>query len=374
MVHRLDFGGAELQLGHLARGLARLGHDVTVCCIDTIVLGEERLRDEGVDVISLHAAGRVARIAAIPRLVRLARRADVVHCTMWDASLWGRVAAVLAHRPAIVADHATDRLVQITESGARRGSWIALHNRLLDRFTYATVACASTQREMLASEGVDPRKIVHVPNGVPIDEIAEAAEAGPTRAALGIPDDAKVAMHVAVFRFEKNQLGALEAVARVRERVEDVHLVFVGDGEGREAVERRARELDAEAWVHFLGYRDDVPGLLALADLMVLPSLSDAMPMTVLEAMALGVPIVATDVGDVRRTLADDAGTCVPVGDEDALADACARALADPVLHERQSRAGRAIARRFDASTMAERYSKLFRAACAGDRSPVTGR
>jgi glycosyltransferase involved in cell wall biosynthesis len=365
LLHRLDYGGAELQLIHLARGLAQQGHDVTLCCIDRSVIDLQPLEQAGVHVVELHARSRVARIAAIPRLVRLARRADVVHCTMWDTSLWGRIAAIVARRPVIVADHATDRSVQLATNGSGRGRWIALHNRLLDPFTFATVACASTQRAVLEGEGVAASKIVEIANGVPTAELVAAAGGGPSRSDLGIPEQARVAIHVAGFRAEKNQLGALEAFVDVRERVGDVHLVFLGSGPLRGEVEARTRELAAERWVHFLGFRDDVPAVLSLADLMILPSISDAMPMTILEAMALGVPVVATDVGDVRATLAGGAGICVPAGDKAAFVDACSELLSDPERLAELARAGRERARDFDSAAMSERYAELFEAASA---------
>lgn len=362
--HLNIFGGAEVQLAHLARGLAKLGYPVTACSLEPSPLDPEELAAEGVELVAFSAAHRRDRIAALPHLVRLARRADVVQCTMWDASLWGRLAAIAARRPVVVADHATDRAVQVSMGGAPRASWIARHNRLLDRFTYATVACAASQRPVLIGEGVDPGKIVHIPNGIPIDAILRAAGGGPTRRELGIPDDAPLALQVGIFRPEKNQLGALAAFARVRERFEGAHLVFVGDGETRAEVERAAGGEDA---VHFLGLREDVPALLALADLALLPSLSDAMPMTVLEAMALGVPVLASDVGGVSGVLGAEAGICVPPGDTGALAAAWARLLGDGELRAALGRAGAARVHGYDASLMARRYAALFDAARAGD-------
>lgn len=354
-------GGAEAQLAHLARGLADLGHKVTICCIDTAYIDLHSLTKRGIEVISLGVASRAGRARAIPRLARLARRADVVHCTMWDPSLWGRIAAILARRPVIVADHATDRTVQVATNGAQRGGWIALHNRLLDRFTFATVVCATSQRQLLASEGVDPEKIVHIPNGIPVEEVVAAVAGGPSKADLGLPEGVPIAMQVGVFRPEKNQLGAVESFPRLLERVPDAHLVFVGDGEGRPQVERRANEVGGGR-IHFLGLRDDVPALLALADLMLLPSISDAMPMVVLEAMALGVPTVATDVGDVREVLGAGAGVCVPAGDNAAFATACANLLADPQRLAAISTVARDTVRSFDSAAMTHRYAALFEA------------
>lgn len=354
---------------HLATGLVRLGHDITLCCMSKALVETEGLERAGVRIVLLHAENRVQRLAAVPRLIRLARSSEIVHCTIWDASLWGRIAAILARRPVVVADHATDRSIHTSTSGAPRASWIALHNRILDRFTYATVACAVTQREMFLSEGVAAEKIVYIPNGLPVVEIRSLAAQAPSRTALGLPEGVPLIMQVGVFREEKNQLGALEAFAGVRKSGSNAHLVFVGDGRIKPSAEERAEELEAD-WVHFLGARSDVPALLALADLLIQPSLADAMPMSVLEAMAVGVPVIATAVGDVPAMLEGRAGICVPPNDQPALERAMAELLTDPERRTAMGSAGREIASTRDASAMVQSYENLFQAALEG-RAPA---
>jgi glycosyltransferase involved in cell wall biosynthesis len=360
-------GGAEVQLGILARELASRGYEVTIACVSGGYGDLSPLVAAGVGVVELGYTDRFQRFRAVPKLARMAREAEIVHCTMWDPSLWGRLAAILARRPVIVADHATDRKVQIAKSGAPRARWIALHNRLLDPATFATVACARSQRPVLLAEGVSPRKVVYIPNGVPVDGVLARAT-GVTRADIGVPEGVPLTMQVGLFRAEKNQIGALEAFVRVRERVGDTHHVFVGGSpvpELREAVEARAAELGATEYVHFLGERGDVPALLALADLMLLPSNSDAMPMTVLEAMALGVPVLATDVGDVRGVL-DGGGVCIRPEDPEALVRSWAGLLADPTELARLGAVGRERARGFDAAAMTDSYASLFEMALTG--------
>jgi glycosyltransferase involved in cell wall biosynthesis len=366
LINRLTpLGGAERQLLHLARGLAANGHAVTLCCIEASYLRPAELEDSGVELLQLGITGARDRARAVPLLTRMARRAEVVHCTMWDPSLWGRLAAILARRPVVVADHATDRSVQISADGEPRGAWIARHNRLLDGFTFATVACAASQRPLLLGEGVSPSKLVQIPNGVPIAGLRGAREKDLSRGDLGLPESGPIVLQVGVFRSEKNQLGALAAFERVREEVPGAQLAFVGDGPMRAEVEARAGAVGASSWAHFLGSREDVPALLDHADLLLLPSTSDALPMTVLEAMAVGTPVLASDVGDVREALGAG-GICVPAGDEAKLAEQCVRLLGDPALRERLSRAGAERAPSFDAATMVRRYEALFEAAREG--------
>jgi len=367
----LGWAGAETQLIHLATGLAERGHQVSIAAFGGVHVDSEPLERLGIGIYSFEAATRARKIASVPALARLARRAEVVHCSTFDATLWGRLAAALAHRKAIVTEHTPGREVQTSSSGHSRQRLIALHNRVLDTVTYATVVVARWQEPLLRGEGVRPASIVHIPNAVPMQELREASRAGVTRAQLGIPQHAKVVIHAARLFPYKGQRDTLEAVRRLRQSVGDVHAVIVGDGPDREGLEREAA--DADGWAHVLGPRDDVPALLALSDLAVVPSRAEAMPMIVIEAMALGVPVVGTDVGDVRRILEEaGSGISVPVDDFEAFYAACHTVLVDPSLHRRLAEGAHTSSQAYDSSVMTERYDTLFEAAVEGREIPAT--
>jgi glycosyltransferase involved in cell wall biosynthesis len=358
-------GGMEVQLAHLANGLARDGHQVTLASIRTRpgetggASGPEI--DPRVRLVHLGATGREAQLKGLLELRRLARESELVHCTGWDASLWGRLAAIAARRPVVMAEHTPGREHQVSPSGAPRGPYIAAHNRVLDPFTRSTVVCAEWQREILASEGVAERKMTFIPNGVPVDALRAQAERGLTREALGIPASAKVITHVARFRPQKRQELTLKTTARLRETLGDVRVVFAGAGPDLDAVQAAARSLGAEAWATFLGRQDNVPSVFALGDVTVLPSTGEAMPMSIIEAIAVGVPIVAADVGDVgpilRRT---GAGLTFPADDPGAFEERCREVLSDPALHARLHAAADAAKEEVDAGTMVRRYETLF--------------
>ncbi|MBK5218722.1 MAG: glycosyltransferase [Thermoleophilia bacterium] len=363
VINLLFWAGAEIQLRNLAIGLRKLGHDVTLVAVEDITSHAADLEKAGVKLQSLGARDRVGKLRALPALVRAARKAEIVHCTGWDASLWGRLAAIMARRPVVVTEHAGDRSLQVSKRGAPRSRMIAFHNRALDRATNATVVVSSAQPRQLEAEGVRPDSIVLIPNGVPVEELRDRAGNGCDRSALGIPPEATVIMHVARFAPPKCQAATLRLVARLRERFGDVRAVFVGDGETEDPVRRQAAGMGAD-WAVFLGSRDDVPALLRSADLAVLPSKAEGLPMSLIEAIAVGTPVVATDVGDVRWLLdVNGGGLCVAKEDEDAFAAACARVLADPGLHQRLREEGLARVGDFDAARMVERYSCLLEAA-----------
>jgi glycosyltransferase involved in cell wall biosynthesis len=366
VIDTLFWAGAETQLRHLAIGLREAGFAVTLLATADATSYVADLEEAGVELRVLGVSSRADKLRALGEMRRLARDADLVHCTGWDASLWGRLAAIAARRPVVVTEHTAGRSFQVSRSGASRERLIALHNRLLDRGTYATVVVAKTQIGLLESEGVRRDSIVHIPNAVPIAELRDRAEQGPGRAELGIPEEAKLVLHAARFTPPKGQPATLRAVAALRERLGDVRVLFAGDGPEEERVRGEAAEIGA-GWATFLGSRDDVPALMRAADLVVLPSSAEALPMSLIEAMALGTPVVATDVGDVGWLLEEiGGGLCVPAGDEDAFLAACGRLLGEPELSRRLAEAGRSGAAGFDVPRMAERYAELFSAAIDG--------
>jgi glycosyltransferase involved in cell wall biosynthesis len=372
LIYHVGPAGMEQQLLHLAEGLALDGHDVVVGCFD-LNIDVSSVERSGVRFVKLGSGSRADRLLAVRRIGRLARGRDVVHCTGWDASLWGRVGAILAGRPVLVTDHSPDRGLDVSRDGASRQRVIGWHNRLLDPFTYATVAVAARQLPVLQAEGVRADKVVTIPNGVPVDRLQASAAAGPTRADLGIPDDAHLVVHVARFEVQKRQALTYDTVKALREELGDVHVAFVGGhGSGlKEELEARIAQ-DGSTWAHVLGIRRDVPALLALADLAVLPSSAEALPMAVIEAMAMGVPQVATDVGEVGGVLRENgAGLVVDRDDLDGFREACRRALADRELAAELHEGALRGARHFDAREMIDRYTRLFAAAAAG-RPPAS--
>jgi glycosyltransferase involved in cell wall biosynthesis len=366
----VGWGGAETQLDYLAIGLREAGWEVEMLAIAGILRDVGALRAAGVEVSSLEARGPVPKLRKLPKIVRRARRADLVHCTGWDATLWGRLGALFARRPALITEHTPGRELQVTETGASRARLISLHNRLLDRVTYAVIVVGVWQRELLEGEGVNGEKIVHIPNAVPIEDLRRRSEQGPSREELGIPADALVVTEVARFYSQKHQRTALRAVSRLRERFGDVRMVFVGDGPEEPDVKAEAERLGAE-WASFLGYREDVPGLVRLADLSVLPSTGEGLPMSLIESIALHTPAVGTDVGDVRWLLeTTGGGLCVLPGDEDAFVEACGRVLGDAALRERLVEDGTRTVGMFDAPKMVDRYARVFEAAIAAAPLP----
>lgn len=226
------------------------------------------------------------------------------------------------------------------------------------------VAVSAPLAQYLRRAGVPARKLQVVVNGVNVESFAPRPRTGALRRELGI-GEAFVFGHVARLAPEKNQGLLLEAFARVADLVPGARLVIAGDGPLREALEATASASPAKDRIHFLGVRGEMPELYREFDIFVLPSLAEGTSMSVLEAMASGLPIVATAVGGTPDLLDDGAcGDLIPPGDVDALAAALAR-----LAHEEERRRthGAAARRRavesYSEERMVEAYATLYDAA-----------
>jgi glycosyltransferase involved in cell wall biosynthesis len=201
-----------------------------------------------------------------------------------------------------------------------------------------------------------------VPSSIPVRAYERPPEAGRRwRAALGLPDGAIVYVCVGRLEPQKNPIGLLNAFAAVDHP--NAHLVMLGDGNLRGQVTERIRALGLSARVHLLGKRNDIPDCLAACDVFVLASHWEGNPLSVMEAMAAGLPVVSTAVGGVPELVANEReGILVPVNDENGLA-AGMRLLAE----NRAWRATLGAAARerakaeFDVDNMTRRYSALYR-------------
>jgi glycosyltransferase involved in cell wall biosynthesis len=206
----------------------------------------------------------------------------------------------------------------------------AVDRRLLRRVEVAVAVSAAT-REALVESGVDPARVRLVENAIDVEAAAADARAGrvPLRAAFGATDGDLVVLALGRLSPEKGHAVLVEAFREVVARVPAARLVLVGDGVLEPALRRAAAPLGER--VVFAGWRADPGHCLGAADVFALPSLREGLPLAVLEAMAAGVPVVASAVGGVPAALADGAaGVLVPPGDPGALAAALARLLADP--------------------------------------------
>ena len=354
VVHYVDsdiFGGSEEAALHLMAALDRgrwepvlLHHPDPANA--RLVDGATRLgiRTQAVPRV---APGDVrAGVLRIRQALR-AERPAIVHAHLsWPlACRYGILAAWLARVPAIVA---TAQLY-IDFWQERHGH---LQQRLMTAALRRIIAVSHEVKARYAGElRVPERKLTVVPNGIPVPPVPRPADPA-LRALLvqGRPD--YVVLTPARFHEQKGHAYLLEAAAQVP----DATFVLAGEGSLRAEMERRARELGVAGRCLFLGQRSDVPALLAAADLFVLPSLFEGLPLSVLEAMAAARPVVATAIGGTDEVVTDGlTGLLVPPRDSAALAAAIRRLQADPALARRLGGAGRERVEREFSSTVTAR-------------------
>jgi glycosyltransferase involved in cell wall biosynthesis len=307
--------------------------------------------------VRLHRLGAARRPspgdgASLVRLVRLARRAEVVHVHSAKAGFLGRLAALLAWRTERCAytPHAWSFWAA---SGAEAAAYRRLE-RLAARWCRAIVAVSSDEREAGLAAGVGRLEQYRViPNGVDPGRFDRPRAPVPGRI-----------LFLGRLARQKRPDLALRALAQLERP--DAEVVLASDGPDRQALERLAGELGVAGRVRFLGYREDVPALLAEAACVLLTSDYEGLPLTVLEAMAAGVPVVATRVGGVEEALGDT-GVIVDQGDAEAIAAGLARVLGDAEAAARLGERGRArVLERFTRERMVADTVVLYEELAAG--------
>lgn len=270
-------------------------------------------------------------------------------------NLAGRLGARLAGVPVISHMHASDRFGRDGAAawGRRRA------DTATTRLCAAVIAVSNELKESLERLGYPPDRIVVIENGV--DLTPSLADRATTREQLGVAGEAPVALMVGRLSPDKGQLDLIEAIAEVP----DLRGVIVGVdvlGSGyAEKLGAAARELGVEERVLFAGFRSDVSDLLAAADVLVLPSRQEELPLVVLEAMAQGVPVVASRVGALPGLVeARGAGILVEPGDIGLLADAIRRVVGDRTAAAAMGEAGRTTAAGYDVRKMVAEVLALY--------------
>ena len=343
MIDRLNWGGAERVVVSLACGLHARGLDVRLMQMGSRgphPWGAELLR-AGVPVLDLGLRSLLDPRPVLWLAAYLRReRIDLLHTHLRYSDLVGRAAAALARRPVISTIHG------IAEA---QPGWREAVRRRLDYFSARAVCplvltVSDAQRQIYQRAArLDSARLETHRNGVDTARFRpDAAAREQLRAQLGVAPLTLLYVTVAILRPGKGVQHLLEAAALVQQQMSDVRVLVIGPGEKGPELAAQAAQLGLADTVCFLGPRNDVPALLTAADVYVHPSLFEALPTTVLEAMATGLPVVATDVGGVPELVAHGTtGLLVPPARPALLAQAMLR-LRDPALRSAFGAAGRA--------------------------------
>jgi glycosyltransferase involved in cell wall biosynthesis len=345
-VAHLDCGrgwrGGQNQVLLLMRALAKRGVTSVLMAPHGQLL--TRAAAEGIAVLPWRARGDWDWLAGA-RLVRTlgAWRPHVVHCHDARSHALGVPAARMVGVPAVVVSRRVSFPV-----GANPFSTLK-YRMPVDR--YLCVSRGVIER--LRAAGVPEQRLALVPDGF---ELEEPAVVPHLREILGMPPETPVVGTVAALTPEKGHADLLEAASRMVRASSAAHFVWLGEGKCRESLLKRRAELGLDSRVHLLGYRADAQALLRQCTVCAQPSTEEGLGTSLIEAQALGVPVVATAVGGVPDVIEDGrTGRLVPPGDPAALASALSEALASPDLRRAWSEAGLVSVQAFHADRMAER-------------------
>lgn len=346
----------------LARHLDRRRFDPQIwTCVDGIgPRSRAALEPAGVRVASLGMRG-FGDLRGLARLVRLMRRerVDLIHARLQRAGFYARLAAPLAGRP-IVLVNVVNMYEHHFESqhGRLKAAPLLAAERatrgLVDRWVANSAAVAA---DLASAIGIERQSIAVVPNAVDAEPLAAAARRAAARAALGLDADTVVVGSVNRLVPLKRVSLLIDAVARIQGA--NIHLLLVGDGPERHALEAQARSLSVP--VTFTGHRHDVPELLSAMDIFAFASSSEGQPNAVLEAMAAGLPVVAASLPAFEGVIADGVhGVIVEVSVE-SMADALRSLAVDPAARARLGAAAkREVESRFSTRAMVEAYEHIY--------------
>lgn len=328
LIGSLQVGGAERQLVSLAPLFNPERFRIIVATMQTRDTLAGALAGTHVECRSLNF--RMRRfISGVWRLCSLLKRekVDILHTHMFHASRYGRIAGLCVRVPLMIA---TDHGQELWKK-----PWDIAFEKFANKYTALRIAVSQDVAEILSTrECVPENKLLVIPNGVDVERF-QAGRFGreSVRNQLGLPDGAVVVGTVARLAEPKALHILIEAVVQVSKSLPQVRLVIVGDGPLRGDLERCVADRGASDRVLFTGLRSDIPEVLAAFDIFALSSISEGLPVSLLEAMAAGKPVVATRVGGIPEVVSDRReGLLVPSGDPKALAGAIHELACDPEL------------------------------------------
>ncbi len=366
---QMTVGGAQRLLLAQARWFQRQGYDVTAA----FFYDKDKLRQDWeshypFSIVDLGAwrpgvnplINGMLLIAGVIRLIKLFTKSkvDVVETFTPDSNILGLLAARLAGVPVRIASHHG----YIEGTGVLRKKvhgWMINHG-----FCYRLVAVSErVKRMVIEEEGVKPDKVVVILNGIEPVNIPDPSTGEKLRKEIGLKSSDFVYLTVSRLTLQKGHTYLLEAVPIILNCFpENTIFLFVGEGHQREILEKKMTHLGLTKKVQFLGVRKDIPGILSLADVFVLPSLWEGLPLALLEAMSVGLPVVATRVEGVESIINDgENGYLVPPKDVQALAKALIKIRANPEsLNSFGKRNADLVERSFTNERMCANYETLF--------------
>jgi glycosyltransferase involved in cell wall biosynthesis len=368
IISTLHVGGVENQLALILGKYDRRKLSPLVCSLsDEGEIGRE-IEESGIEVIPLNKLRHRFDWTIVRDIYNLIKTRDVkiVRTHQYHANLYGRLAAWPAKVPCVVASvhnvYTRDRKLH------RR-----IINKLLSGFTDKVVAVSETvKRDILKYDGLTDDKVTVIYNGIDTQRVFDTNR-NSMRANLRIPPEAPVIGTVGRLTIQKGQKYLLDAVAMLREKFPQILLLIVGDGPIRDELGSRIKALGIDKNAILLGTRRDIPQLLSAMDIFVLPSLWEGLGTSLIEAMAAGKAVIATDIAPFREIInSEKVGILVPVEDSKAMASSIELLFNDKSLAETFGRSAKErVFSHFTMDITVNRYVSLFENILRGERRSI---
>lgn len=356
IVHRLAVGGLENGVVNLVNRLPENRFSHAVVCITDATDFRLRITRRDVACYELHKRPGLD-MSLYVRLWKLLRsiRPDIVHTRNIGTLEYQLIAALAGIKTRIHGEHGRD----VTDIDGSNRRYVRLRRALRPLITRYVAVSADIASRLQSQIGVPGGRVVQIYNGVDVDRFQ-------ARARIPARGGRVVIGTVGRLQGEKDPLNLIsayrEVCRRMQERGQESLLVIIGDGPLFDAVEKEVRDSGLGGHVRMLGQRSDIDACMREMDIFVLPSLTEGISNTILEAMASGLPVVATDVGgNPELVVQDRTGQLVPPSDPAALADAIMRYVDAPDLMRRHGEAGRQrVEEKFSLVSMMDAYAGLY--------------
>jgi glycosyltransferase involved in cell wall biosynthesis len=357
IVDDLNYGGMQRVAMNLCLKVDHSKFKLMVCCLEELGPNAEELRENGVPLFLVKKSAGIDYFLPFRlRKLFLKERVNIIHTHNVNPFFYGVIAAQLTGGiKAVQTDHSRGFFPVSKKE--------MLSERVLARFTNKVIAVSEgVKADLVKYEHIDHKKIEVIYNGIDPSKYNVEVDLVKKRGELGIGKNAKVIGVGVRLSEQKGICYLIEAVGLIVKSYPDIKLLIIGDGELRIELQRMSEQLGLTDKVIFTGFRPDIPELLKVIDIYALPSLWEGHPLVLLEAMAAGKPIVATEISGNRETVAHGhTGLLVPSKDVPKLADALCRLLADETLrHDMGLNGHKRFQERFTIDQAICKYQELY--------------
>jgi len=359
IIHSLGVGGSEKLISNMAVELKRRGFDCTICCLNSLGEWGKKLKKKGFNIFVLDKKEGVdLNISKKIKAIVEKERPDILHAHHYTPYFYAVLSNFSYHRPKLI----------FTEHGRFYPDRVRIKRVIFNYFAKfftdtITGVCDFTKYSLSKYEMFPQNKIRVIYNGIKPEKYEIDIDKHLKKRQLNLNFDDKIIGTIGRLCAIKNHYMLIQAFGRVKKHIKNAKLLIVGDGELRDRLEALSKKMNLTTDIIFLGEREDVPGLMKIFDVFVLSSNSEASSLALLEAMASGLSVVATNVGGNPELMKNnETGILVSRGDYKKFADAIIRILQNPTLQKVMGEKGKErIIEKFSFNRMMDEYIRLYR-------------